>query len=1566
MKPLVSTLIAFLFLLPFLSQAQINDCSEAQVVCDNSDLAFNPIGPGEDDFADPDNNPGCMTALEQNSAWYYFQIDPTAPPDLVLGFTIHPKGGYGEDYDWALFGPGVVCGDLGSPIRCSSSAFSCGFCPDTGMGMGTTDYSEGPGTGDGFVSTLVVQPGQGFYLLIDNWQGTMNGFLLNWTGSAAPFLNCAASPPCSLEARAGEDLSACEGDENIQLTGNAYGDHGNPTYSWSGDNGGTAFLSDPNIKDPIVNLPMGFSGTIIYTLTVEEDTCMGTDDLELTVNPLPEIDLVQIGPFCANNPPQTLSAVPGGGTWGGDATGSTFSPILNGPGIFTVTYSYTDVYTCTNTAEMDIEVYELPDIAIDPNPTVFCDNEAPVQLTAFGSGGAGGYLFNWNTPSGMDDGSTYPADVSGAYTVVVTDDNGCTNSTVANVIFNANPTVQIADPGPICGNILADTLTAIPSGGAFSGNYISPSGVLHPNLIPPGTFQVSYTYEDANHCESTDFQNITVLPAPNVNATNNGPLCEGDPILLMGASDTVSAAVTFSWTGPGGYVSNVQNPTNATLGGIYTFQSILGTCASPIDTTILSISPRPTAAAQNTGPYCGVQTIQLFGVTTSTDPATTFQWNGPNGFQSNLQNISSDTLQPGLYTFVVDVNGCRSLMSSTVVTINPVPQPVINGHHVFCTGFTDTLDAGAGYSSYLWDDGSVNQKRDVAASGTYHVTVTDVNGCTGSTSFDVTEQPSLSPLITGSLEFCEGFGTALDAGPGYTTYEWSTGETGQTIFVTDGNNYGVIVTDADGCSGSTNVTTIEHPNPNVMIGGSTTYCIGGSTILDAGSGYANYLWSDNSTGQTITVSTPGTYSVNVIDPYGCNGSAAVMVDVSTSLHPVIAGNTSFCENGSTLLNAGSGFLIYLWSDGSTNQNLLVDVAGNYAVTVSNGPGCEGADTVTVTEVLPPSAQLKPSASLCNTTAGGSVINLYSLVLSGDMNGTWQDVDNSGAVGLFTSLDFKNIAAGDYRFNYTTNSATAPCPEETYQVIITVIDCTCPDVFFFNASPLCNASDILDLTTIENTTEIGTWSMTQTPPGFIPGKLNGTIFNSTGGDPGVYIFQFSLQNTPPPGCPVDYQVSVNVDPAVHAGAAIPPAEYCFNENAMLTLSDLLIGEEANGTWTETSVKPSQGGAFNAANGTFDVKNQVPGNYTFEYKVFSSGVCPDDATDVSVVINPLPVATIAAVGQLDCSHSTQTLDASGSSSGANYTIQWTGPGIVIDGNENTLHPTINKPGNYQLTILNTSTGCNNSATATVIGNTDAPKGAVIDVRGPSCFGDQDAFIHIDQVNGGTQPYQYSLNNSPLGSSNNFDHLASGDYSVAIVDAIGCRWDTLIAIADPPIITIDLGPDIEIGLGEDANVQAIVNLQPNEIDTLIWLPSDLVDCIDVTCLEGTVHTYNTVILKATLVAISGCKVSDELIITVTKDRRIFIPTVFSPNDDGINDIFYIFGNQHQIVQIKKFQVFNRWGDEVFEAIDFQPNDATHGWDGRFRNEVVNPGVFVYTAEVEFIDGVTQVFTGDVTLVR
>ena len=360
-----------LCLLPFTTKAQINNCLGAQVVCSSENIVLNPQGPGQNDFADPDNDPGCMVDLEHHTAWYYIQINDNAPAGLELGFILNPNGGLGEDYDWALFGPNDPCNDLGSPIRCSSSSESCDFCPQTGMGMGTVDVTEGPGSGDGFVMTLPVLAGEGYYLMIDNFYGSQQGFVLSWTGTAAAHLNCDAVP-CNLVADAGDDITTCGGDQPpIPLNGTVTGDRGNASYSWSGTNGGTDFLDNPGVADPSILLPADFIGTINYTLTVTEDSCTSTD--VVTVNFLPfQIVIDPVDPVCASAAPVALFAFPPGGMWGGAADGNEFDPMKFSPGIHTVTYTVNNP-PCINTVSMEIEVLPPSGITIDAGDNIELD-----------------------------------------------------------------------------------------------------------------------------------------------------------------------------------------------------------------------------------------------------------------------------------------------------------------------------------------------------------------------------------------------------------------------------------------------------------------------------------------------------------------------------------------------------------------------------------------------------------------------------------------------------------------------------------------------------------------------------------------------------------------------------------------------------------------------------------------------------------------------------------------------------------------------------------------------------------------------------------------------------------------------------------------------------------------------------------------------------------------------------------------------------------------------------------------------------------------------------------------
>ena len=112
-------------------------------------------------------------------------------------------------------------------------------------------------------------------------------------------------------------------------------------------------------------------------------------------------------------------------------------------------------------------------------------------------------------------------------------------------------------------------------------------------------------------------------------------------------------------------------------------------------------------------------------------------------------------------------------------------------------------------------------------------------------------------------------------------------------------------------------------------------------------------------------------------------------------------------------------------------------------------------------------------------------------------------------------------------------------------------------------------------------------------------------------------------------------------------------------------------------------------------------------------------------------------------------------------------------------------------------------------------------------------------------------------------------------------------------------------------------------------------------------------------------GCEAMDALNLSVDKNFDIYVPNVFSPNGDDINDLVTVYAGD-QVRRIVEFEIFDRWGEKVFSNLDFYPNVEEEGWDGRFRNQMMQPAVFVYWVRVELIDGSKHIISGDITLVR
>ena len=250
-------------------------------------------------------------------------------------------------------------------------------------------------------------------------------------------------------------------------------------------------------------------------------------------------------------------------------------------------------------------------------------------------------------------------------------------------------------------------------------------------------------------------------------------------------------------------------------------------------------------------------------------------------------------------------------------------------------------------------------------------------------------------------------------------------------------------------------------------------------------------------------------------------------------------------------------------------------------------------------------------------------------------------------------------------------------------------------------------------------------------------------------------------------------------------------------------------------------------------------------------------------------------------------------------------------------------------------------------------------------PSCLQE---FGSLEAVNvvGGAAPYQYSIDGGETFSESPFfTNLAPGTYDLVIQDAFGETLESSEVIVPLEDVTIFVAePETSILLGNNYELEVQTNLLPSQIDTIIWSPASGLSCTD--CLNPVALPLETTEYTVQITDIFGCIVEARVLLPVDRTPAIYIPNAFSPDGDGVNEVFMIFARDESVEQIQRFLVFSRWGELVYEYENFQPNNPAYGWDGFFQGKLMNPAVFAWFAVVEFIDGREVLFKGDVTLVR
>jgi PKD repeat protein len=465
-----------------------------------------------------------------------------------------------------------------------------------------------------------------------------------------------------------------------------------------------------------------------------------------------------------------------------------------------------------------------------------------------------------------------------------------------------------------------------------------------------------------------------------------------DPIAfqpaLLGSSPTVTWYEAGNPTPVGSGASVSVNPPAGTTQYV---ASLSGTSCGALnnnDTVVVTLGALPLSITGSTT-YC-----QASGTTLSTNNTyLSYLWSTG----ATTQSISNVT--QGTYTVTVSsIGGCTSTASVTVTQGNP--QPVISSSNGTCITGNTTLSVAPAFASYAWSTGGIGATLNIGP-GTYTVTATDANGCTGTTSFTVNANPV--PVISGDTIYCSNSTATLGTTQIYAAYNWSSGGTGATENVTAGT-YTVTVTDANGCTGTSQGFDVQLANPQVNISGVVTFCQGNTIPINATAGFTGYLWSNGSTNASITVGT-GNYIVTVTDAYGCTDSDTV--DVLASPLTIAGFNATIsCYGQNTQFTNTSSISTgtidsYSWNFGDSQTSNLEDPGhiysnmGTYTVTMTatSDDGCTSSTSQLVTVGDGPDVGFSVSIECFN-----------EITVSGYVN------DLTETVGLW-SWDFGDFSTG---------------------------------------------------------------------------------------------------------------------------------------------------------------------------------------------------------------------------------------------------------------------------------------------------------------------------------------------------------------------------------------------------------------------------------------------------------------------------------------------------------------------------------------------------------------------------
>jgi len=1220
-----------------------------------------------------------------------------------------------------------------------------------------------------------------------------------------------------------------------------------------------------------------------------------------------------------------------------------------------------------------------------------CNGTATINIT----GGNPNYTIQWGT-NPVQNTLTATGLCPGSYDVTVTDNYGCRDTQSLNV-FSPNPFVGTINATDIaCNGWLTGTAVLNMTGGTAPNSfYWSPNGATTQinSGLAPGTYNVTAT--DANGCTFTSSATInepTPITATFTQTNSNCGSCDGNATVTPGGG---SGPYTFLW-------SNGQTTQTATglCSGIY-FVEVTDAnqgCTLQFSVAIGNIGADPLSVS-TTNVSCANSCDGTATATVTGCPTCTFEWIESNGLVLPQTASTANGLCAGDYIARVTNpgNGCQSVANFSITVPNPlVLTPSSLG--ITCNGLCDgqvsiSVSGGTASYSYQWRDAGntlVGSTATVGSlcPGTYTVQVLDAAGCTETVTATVATYVFTGITVATSIS-CFGDCNAQILATGQIgtlpySFQWDDGANpigGNSPILANlcAGTYNVTITDATGCAITLPPVTISQPSAiTASVSSTPTLCYGdcngsASVVIVGGTPGYNYQWADaliapipSATASVFNNLCAALYHVQITDSNNCKSPwTPITVNQPDSLFYFMNVTQPHCGNNGlgeidVTISGGTGAVSFTWSTGATTSSISNLAIGNYCFTATDANGCSVTDCANL--IQPPAL---------NTLISSAQRNGYNVRCYGDTTVS-VELDVSGGVPPF-----------EYRWSDTTrfnNETGVNLPAGTYNVTVTdATGCTIEDnITLSEPPPLVMLETHLDLA--------------------CPGDSNGTItVNISGGIPVSAQIPYAIHweyltdslSLPDTSATItglqagDYYVF-----AFDTNACIVRDTITIDEPLPLAAIFSVVNGSCNGTGSGfIDLTPSGGTQPFTQQWTWSAGSSTDEDLTAlspdDYFVTITDANGCTVNDTAQVIEPTALTTtISATPALCFGGSDGSIDVGVTGGSPAYSYAWN---LVPD----TMQDLTSIPsGNYTVVVTDQG-GC--TITTSIFVDQPAPlfgTGSLEICNGDSAFlggvWQKFADIYPDTVVSvaGCDSFlditlslvdSFIVNIAPticFGDTfflNGNTYITSGIFRDVLTASGGCDSIVRTTLTMLPAIGAHTNPldTATVILGESIGIEVLVNAGVT-VQDYVWTPDVGLSCADCATAIATPDApieYTIVVSVANDTLVCYDTTSIELFIDSIGQVAIYIPNAFTPNGDGVNDYFMVYGRGFERFRLV---IFDRWGDKLFET-----RDQTVGWDGIYRGKKLNPGVFVYYVDIDFIDGIVpreyiEYKKGSVTLIR